>query len=114
MSKNEKLIKNISVFITHDNLQDTEDAKRFLRGNGKMYSFAEGRKNIFHFETLNREFKQIFKTMSPYDYLLIGGNIVISSLVSALVYSEFQKVKVLVWNYHEKMYIEKVIDFDEK
>ena len=106
--------KNISIFIAHNNGQDTEDARRFLRGDGKMYSFAEGRKNIFHFDSLTREIKQIFKMMSPYDYLLISGNIVISSLVTALVYSEFKKVKCLVWNHHDKMYIEKAIDFDEQ
>jgi len=105
--------KNVSIFITHNNGQDTEDARRFLQGDGKFYSFAEGRRNIFHFDSLNREIKQIFKMMSPYDYLLISGNIVISSLVTALVYSEFKRVKVLIWNHHEKEYVVRAIDFDE-
>ena len=102
----------INVFCTHNNNQDMEDAKRFLRDDGKIYSFVDGRKNIFHFDTLKKEIDQIFELMQPNDYLLIAGNLVISSLVTALVYERFKRVKVLIWNYNEKKYVEEVIDFD--
>jgi len=101
----------INVFVTHNNNQQLDDAERFLMDGGKIYSFTEGRKNIFHLDTLQREIKQVFDKMSPNDYLLIAGNLVISSVVTALVYSEFKKVKVLIWNYNDKQYVQETIDF---
>ena len=106
-------MNNVNVYVTHNNNQRLDAAERFLQGNGKMYNFTEGRKNIFHFDTLIREIDTVMKTMSPNDYLLIAGNLVISSIVTAYVYDQFKRVKCLVWNYNEQEYIEEVLNFNQ-
>ena len=80
---------------------------------GNCNPFIVGRKNIFRTDSLTREIKQIFKQMNPQDYLLFSGNGVISSFVTALVYSEFQKVKILLWDNRTQNYVEEILDFDK-
>ena len=99
-----------NVFIAHDNGQDTRDASRYLEDGGKIYKFAEGRKNVFHLDTLTREISEVFKKMQPNDCLLLGGNVIINSIVTAIVCAEFTAVNMLLWNYNNRGYILEVFD----
>ena len=57
----------------------------------------------FDIEVVTKGFEpSAIEKMNPNDYLLIAGNLVISCLVTALIYEKFKKVKVLIWNYNEK------------
>ena len=104
---------NVNVFVTHSNNQDLSKANKFLRGDGKIIPFIVGRKNIFHLDTLKREIDQVFQEMQPNDYLLLAGNMVITSVVVAYVYEHFKNIKILLWDYNNLEYVEEKLNFNE-
>ncbi len=96
------------VYVTNDHKEmDFSSAEKF----GEIVRISDGRINIHHTHNLVRLIENETADFNPAeDYILIAGNQVVSSITMAILAATHHlPLKVLLWDWNQKVYLERAI-----
>ena len=93
-----------NVYVTNFSGVNTDDAKRFLEGDGRIINITEGTVNIFNQDSLLRNIAYQLIEFTKDDFLVLAGNSTVAVYCAMVALQKVGEVKLLIWNNREGMY----------
>lgn len=96
-----------NIYVTHyvEDRFDLNPALDYLSGDGEIKIIMRGQVNPFNLSQAVTKIKEEVQTFTEDDWLILSGNIVISSLVTAIVSEKFPVLNLLIWDSRKRDYI---------
>jgi len=99
-----------NIYITNSFNYDFSKAKKYFSGSGKFITITSGRINIEKVKNLTISISSAIEDITIDDYLLLSGNIVVCSIVAALVFEKLGVLNLLIWDARKNCYFNRTVN----